>query len=120
MRNGWLDPDARLATRAFIFPSVVLMSILLTTPLALGYVANSTIFSGAEASFQSKVYRYSYPGILGDATAGVVAWAVARAFKGWRQRIRDEVYLIGERLHNFGERRVQGRGRAGRGRPRVL
>lgn len=66
------------------------------------------------------MYRYSYPGILGDATAGVVAWAVARAFKGWRQRIRDEVYLIGERLHNFGERRVQGRGRAGRGRPRVL
>jgi len=120
VRNGWLDPDARLATRAFIFPSVVLLSTLLTTPLGLGYIANSTIFSGAEASFQNKVYRYSYPGILGIAAGGMVAWAVARAFRGWRQRIRDEVYLIGERLHNFGERKVQGRGRPGRGRQRVL
>lgn len=93
------------------------MTILITTPLALGYTANSILFNGAEAGVQSKVYRYSFPGVLGLAAAGVLVWLVARAFRGWRQRIRDEVYLVGERLHNFGETRVNGRrGRGGGGR----
>lgn len=43
---------------------------------------------------------------------GFAAYAIGVAFRGWRQRIRDEVYLIGERLHNFGERKVV---RVGRG-----
>lgn len=48
---------------------------------------------------------------------GLAAYILALAFRGWRQRIRDEVYLIGERLHNFGERKVVrvGRGVAGGG-----
>jgi E3 ubiquitin-protein ligase MARCH6 len=106
MRHGWLNPDIRLATRSFIFPASVVMAFALVAPLAMGWGANKSIFFGADATFHNRVYRYSYPAML---TLGFVmfgAYGVGAAFRGWRQRIRDEVYLIGERLHNFGERKV--------------
>jgi E3 ubiquitin-protein ligase MARCH6 len=31
---------------------------------------------------------------------------LARIVTRWRLVVRDEVYLIGERLHNFGEKRA--------------
>ncbi|KAL8762671.1 MAG: hypothetical protein Q9184_001378 [Pyrenodesmia sp. 2 TL-2023] len=105
VKDGWTDPDVRLATRGFIFPATVLMSILLLAPLALGGLVNASL-SDAEADWKGAVYRYSYPGILALGIAAVVLDYSARAFKGWKRRIRDEVYLIGERLHNFGERRT--------------
>lgn len=59
------------------------------------------IESSAEAT--AKAYRYCYP--LAMACVGGVTslmW-LGRATGRWRARIRDEVYLVGERLHNFGE-----------------
>ncbi|KAL8928788.1 MAG: hypothetical protein Q9208_001566 [Pyrenodesmia sp. 3 TL-2023] len=105
VKDGWTDPNVRLATRGFIFPATVVMSILLLAPLALGGLVNTSL-SDAEAEWKSAVYRYSYPGVLALGIAAVVLDYTARAFKGWKRRIRDEVYLIGERLHNFGERRT--------------
>ncbi|KAI4178089.1 MAG: hypothetical protein LQ346_007569 [Caloplaca aetnensis] len=105
VKDGWTNPDVRLATRGFIFPATVLMSILLLAPLGLGALVNASL-SDAEADWKSAVYRYSYPGILALGIAAVVLDYSARAFTGWKRRIRDEVYLIGERLHNFGERRT--------------
>ncbi len=29
-------------------------------------------------------------------------WGLMDVFRSWKVRIRDEAYLIGERLHNFG------------------
>lgn len=117
IRNGWLNPDIRLATRSFIFPASLLMVFALVAPLALGWLANKSAFIGADEVFHQRVYRYSYPAVLGCGLLGFAAYVVALAFRGWRQRIRDEVYLIGERLHNFGERKVVrvGRGVAGGG-----
>lgn len=57
------------------------------------------------------VFRYAYPAVLGLAIQCLGVWALVGVLRGWRQRIRDEVYLIGERLHNFGERK----GSAGHG-----
>ncbi|MCJ1400804.1 hypothetical protein MMC11_004012 [Xylographa trunciseda] len=104
-QHSWLRPDVRLATRAVIFPATLVMVLGLTTPLGLGWLANKTVFVGLHATVQQIVYRYSYPVVAGLAvgTAGCVA--LARALGGWRGKVRDEVYLIGERLHNFGERR---------------
>jgi E3 ubiquitin-protein ligase MARCH6 len=39
----------------------------------------------------------------------VALWAskeAVRMLTRWRLVVRDEVYLIGERLHNFGERKA--------------
>ncbi|KAL8730180.1 MAG: hypothetical protein Q9166_004263 [cf. Caloplaca sp. 2 TL-2023] len=102
-QNGWTDPDARLATRGFIFPGMVLLSFVLLTPLGMGWVADRTFLSEADAATKSLVYRYSFPAFLGLGIGMVVLYYTAKAFQGWKKKIRDEVYLIGERLHNFGE-----------------
>jgi E3 ubiquitin-protein ligase MARCH6 len=50
-------------------------------------------------------FRYSYPLFL---CFGVVLFAIYLLWgmlRRWQMLIRDEVYLIGERLHNFGERK---------------
>jgi E3 ubiquitin-protein ligase MARCH6 len=55
------------------------------------------------------VYRVSFP-LAALLAAGVVAlWSAVGVLRTWQVRIRDEAYLIGERLHNFG-----GTGGAGR------
>lgn len=113
VRNGWLDPDARLATRAFIFPGTVLMLFLLALPLTLGRVVSTLWSHGDEEMVSTLVYRYSAPALLGLVLLGVALGMLENAFLAWRRRIRDEVYLIGERLHNFGESRKVGRAAAG-------
>ncbi|KAL8786402.1 MAG: hypothetical protein Q9213_002818 [Squamulea squamosa] len=106
IRNGWTDPDVRLATRGFIFPALMLTSVLLLTPLGAGWVVNQSFMSEIGGATKIAVYRYSYPAFLGLGIATVVFHYMARAFRGWKRRIKDEVYLIGERLHNFGERKT--------------
>lgn len=113
VRHGWLNPDIRLATRSFILPASILMAAALTAPLGLGWAANQTVFADADPDKQSRIYRYSYPGVLALGMLAAAMWGLGIAFEGWRQRIRDEVYLIGERLHNFGEKRG---GKVGKGK----
>ena len=60
------------------------------------------------------LYRFSYPVTLAAGMSIWGAWSAIRALGRWRRRIRDEVYLVGERLHNFGETRVAGMGTHGR------
>jgi E3 ubiquitin-protein ligase MARCH6 len=100
LRQGFWRPDIRLATRAFVLPSLVVTSMLLVAPLGLGWTINVML---GQSELQAKVYRYAYPGILGVALALYCALLLKRQVGVWRTRIRDEVYLIGERLHNFGE-----------------
>ena len=114
VRHGWLNPDVRLATRSFIFPASLLMGVALLVPLSLGWAANKLLFKSAASAFQAQVYRYSYPAVLAFALWCAGVYLAGVAFRGWRQRIRDEVYLIGERLHNFGERRGVGAGLSGK------
>lgn len=116
VRHGWLNPDVRLATRSFIFPASLLMGVALTAPLSLGWLANKVLFASRGATFQAHVYRYSYPAMSLLGLWLALLYLVGMAFRGWRQRIRDEVYLIGERLHNFGERKGLGTGSGVSGR----
>lgn len=57
----------------------------------------------AEDIVRSRMYRYAYPAVF---AVGCVACAIYGAYllvERWRRSVRDEVYLIGERLHNHGE-----------------
>lgn len=108
VRDGWLNPDVRLATRSFIFPASLLMGVAFAVPFSLAWTANRVFFPTADVVFKTRVYRYSYPVVLAFGLLIALSYLLGAAFRGWRRRIRDEVYLIGERLHNFGERRVIG------------
>jgi E3 ubiquitin-protein ligase MARCH6 len=109
-RNGYLNPDARLATRSFILPASFALGSAITWPWLIAKLALMTIWKEATEEKAILVYRYVYPAVLAAALCGVLAFWLVRCVRGWKMRIRDEVYLIGERLHNFGERKSGGAG----------
>lgn len=90
------------------------MVVALTVPLGIGRVLAATVFRNSGELARGGGYRYAYPAFaaVGLGLLGVVE--VRSAVRVWRGKIRDEVYLIGERLHNFGERRGRVIGAAGR------
>ncbi|KAH8696035.1 RING finger membrane protein [Talaromyces proteolyticus] len=106
-RDGWFRPNVSVATRAFILPALIIAVTAVVFPLGLGFVANTTFFHSSAVEIQSKVYRYAYPTTL---TVCLLVYALYLFYKKleiWRANIRDEVYLIGERLHNFSEKRAR-------------
>ncbi len=107
-QKGYLDPDIRIATRAFIFPATLVLSVALIVPFTLASLANHFSLFGSEPEQQVLVCRYAYPLCLGWVINGTGIWLSFGVMKGWRMKIRDEVYLIGERLHNFGDRSKSG------------
>ena len=105
--SSWFNPDIWLATRAFILPLLVVLGFALLIPLGFGWVLNRAWFYGASASAHTMVYRYSYPAVLFMILLYAFVRVLGRALIRWRSRVRDEVYLIGERLHNFGEKKAR-------------
>ncbi|KAI1951235.1 hypothetical protein LOZ57_001790 [Ophidiomyces ophidiicola] len=114
VRNGWLRPDVKFATRAFIIPATLATFVAVFTPLPVGFILNATIFRGESTMMHSQVYRYCYPGFLLVVLLGWGLHLLQRQINVWRMSIRDDVYLIGERLHNFGEKRARDMGSARR------
>jgi len=109
-RNGLFDPDIRLATRAFILPTLLFSTIVLLGPMMLAGLVNNLILYpviGKTLSeiARAKLYRYSYPLCASQALAVWCTHETIKATRRWRSKIKDEVYLIGERLHNFGEKK---------------
>jgi E3 ubiquitin-protein ligase MARCH6 len=129
IRRGWLDPDVSILTRSFIVPGVAGWLVAVATPLL---VAKSTIAHGLADALASEfstaaagspdqalrevylvlIYRLSFPVTAVAIFCALLLWSMVGVFHGWQLRIRDEAYLIGERLHNFGGTNVP-RPRAG-------
>lgn len=110
-RDGFFNPNAGLATRAVVLPSLILFTFILAGPPVIAAFANKLVLpavlsaGSVTQTMRTKIYRYSYPVCASQIMGLWCVWEVVRATKKWRRRIRDEVYLIGERLHNFGEKR---------------
>ena len=104
-RNGYLNPDAWLATRSFILPASFALGAAIAWPWLLAHIALMTTYNKATEEQAVLIYRYSYPSVLVAVLCILTAVWLVSCIKGWRMKIRDEVYLIGERLHNFGERK---------------
>ncbi|KAL3417465.1 E3 ubiquitin-protein ligase march6 [Phlyctema vagabunda] len=102
-RNGYLNPDARLATRSFIFPLTVVLGFLLGAPWVIASLACKSFLKQASSQEVKVIFRYAYPMMFAVVMVGVACWTLIGVVRGWKQRIKDEVYLIGERLHNFGD-----------------
>ncbi|KAF9696628.1 hypothetical protein EKO04_005400 [Ascochyta lentis] len=106
VQRGYLYPNAKLATRCFVLPVLALFTVAVAAPALLALGANFTIYRGASEATRNLVWRHSFPAVglsIGVALAGRV---LARIVTRWRLVVRDEVYLIGERLHNFGEKKA--------------
>ncbi|KAE9367618.1 hypothetical protein N431DRAFT_383408 [Stipitochalara longipes BDJ] len=108
-RDGYLNPDARLATRSFILPVGLLLCSALAYPWCLARVVTLTVLRDKPEK-HLLTYRYAYPMCLALGCIGFALYILLGWVKDWRMKIRDEVYLIGERLHNFGDRKTGSNG----------
>ncbi|KAM0339021.1 hypothetical protein ACHAPU_011080 [Fusarium lateritium] len=127
LRGGWTQPDIGVLTRAFILPGLAFAGVAIFGPPAItGALIKHDIISGiesgenelVEAARLAIIYRHSYPAVALTALLIKNTVGLVKVFNGWSARIRDEAYLIGERLHNFGAvaagaGRVRGAWRAG-------
>ena len=100
-RHGLLRPDVRLATRALILPVMAVCFVLIGLPLGLARVALVVYPRTLGAAEEARLYRFSYPAVLSAAFVSYLVLRLQSRIDDWRIRIRDEVYLIGERLHNL-------------------
>ncbi|KAF4983590.1 hypothetical protein FZEAL_1040 [Fusarium zealandicum] len=130
LRQGWMHPDIGVLTRAFVVPGLAISAAaVLGPPTIVDALVKYGVIDGAqpgadelaEVARLAVVYRQSYPAVALVALLTKNTISLARVFNGCTGRIRDEAYLIGERLHNFGAaaagaRRVRGAWRAGGGR----
>lgn len=106
-RRGYLRPDVPLLTRAFVVPAVLLAVVAVLAPpvVVVPLIRRVLVAAGTRAedvAGRALVYRVSF---LVTAAVGVgagVLWSLVGVFRGWKARVRDEAYLVGERLHNFG------------------
>ncbi|XWW99182.1 hypothetical protein V2A60_007190 [Cordyceps javanica] len=111
LRRGWQRPDVGVFTRAFVIPSLAIAVVAIFAP---PFVARSLVKyqvsgylpkAGQTAEEMAKLavfYRYSYPGAAALLVMAKNAMMMASVFNKWTSGVRDEAYLIGERLHNFG------------------
>jgi E3 ubiquitin-protein ligase MARCH6 len=104
LRRGWLQPDVKILTTAFVVPGLLFGAVAIFGPvqaarLVLHYMPRAEPQTAGElATF----FRLSYPLTMLAAFATMTLLSTIRIFRVWTARIRDEAYLIGERLHNFG------------------
>ncbi|KAI7577959.1 hypothetical protein KC316_g10078 [Hortaea werneckii] len=106
--DGYFNPNVRLTTRFLVLPALLVTTIALCTPSGLACAAISAVqpnMALLDAEARTKLYRYSYPLTAGLVMLVFCGHELSKATSRWRSRIRDEVYLVGERLHNFGERK---------------
>lgn len=106
LRHGWLEPDVKVLNRAFIVPGVSLWLAAVFGPLTLAKAAiQYTSVAGGDPSTRNAsvilTYRFCFAAALLGAIALAILRSIFRVFRSWRVRIKDEAYLIGERLHNF-------------------
>ncbi|KAG4304891.1 hypothetical protein PORY_001566 [Pneumocystis oryctolagi] len=103
VRNGYMDPDILLSTKMFIIPFGSIMILALLAPLGLGYLISIPLCRTACHDTIPYIYRYSYPLTL----LGILTVLILKGFcillTKCKQSIRDEVYLIGEQLHNYSQ-----------------
>ncbi|KAJ3494775.1 hypothetical protein NLG97_g3859 [Lecanicillium saksenae] len=111
LRRGWQRPDVGVFTRAFVAPGLAIALVAIFAPPFVakhmveyqisGYLPKA----GETAEEVAKLaifYRYSYPGAAVVLVMLKNTMILANVFNKWTAGVRDEAYLIGERLHNFG------------------
>jgi E3 ubiquitin-protein ligase MARCH6 len=111
IRDGYMYPNARIATRCFLLPVLAIWLIAMAIPSSLAWTTSRTLYAGASEQTRNMVWRFSFPAV---GLSLVALWAskeAVRMLTRWRLVVRDEVYLIGERLHNFGERKAPAQSR---------
>lgn len=106
-RRGWLNPDVRVLTRAFVVPGLFLCGFAVFAPplgvRAIEWLGGVTgqDFQGEAAVQRVKTYRQSYPILLFLGLLSKYFIMARSGYKALKVKVRDDVYLMGERLQNY-------------------
>lgn len=95
LRRGYLDPDIRIITRAFLIPGVLILSTAIFGPPSVVRLLSS---DGVDSV---RRYRQSYPMLFAVGFVVRYAFVLRRGFRALKVRVRDDAYLMGERLQNY-------------------
>ncbi|KAL7920168.1 hypothetical protein ACQKWADRAFT_299130 [Trichoderma austrokoningii] len=115
-RRWWLQPNVRLLTRGFVIPGLLMSCVAIYgPPMVARFIIRHTGLAGVSASEDvaaavtaTVIYRQSYPIAACAAILAKHAVGFVKVTNRWTASVRDEAYLIGERLHNFGSRTTSG------------
>ncbi|KAI1213375.1 uncharacterized protein F4807DRAFT_262971 [Annulohypoxylon truncatum] len=105
LRRGWLEPDIGILTRAFVIPGVLASLLMIIVPPIIAQTFLQHVLDvneGMTREMRVLTFRLAYPFMAVFWVGLLMARNMLRVFEGWQVRIRDEAYLMGERLHNFG------------------
>ncbi|UKZ88782.1 uncharacterized protein TrAFT101_004516 [Trichoderma asperellum] len=111
-RRWWLRPNVRLLTRGFVIPGLLISCVAIYGPPTVArFIIKHTSLAGGSGSEDAAaavtatvIYRQSYPIAACAAILAKHAVGFIKVMNRWTASVRDEAYLIGERLHNFGSR----------------
>ncbi|KAJ3174716.1 E3 ubiquitin-protein ligase march7 [Geranomyces variabilis] len=88
--------------RAFIMPASAACAALAAGPLLAG-LAVQKLFVTRGKTVGAEVLRWAFPCALLMAICGVAGFLAVGAVRRWMERIREEQFLVGRRLHNLEE-----------------
>lgn len=106
-RRGWLHPEVRILTRAFVVPGLIASGFAILAPPLSVYLyeliggAGGEDPEGHDAVRRVKMYRQAYPILLSLGLLVKYFITLGRGYKTLKNRIRDDTYLMGERLQNY-------------------
>ncbi|KAJ3147104.1 hypothetical protein HDU86_008100 [Geranomyces michiganensis] len=88
--------------RTFVMPASAACAALATGPLLAG-LAVQKIFVTRGKTIGAEVLRWAFPSALVIAITGVLGYLAVGAVRQWMERIREEQFLVGRKLHNLEE-----------------
>lgn len=101
-RRGWLHPETRVLTRAFVLPGLLVSAFAIFAPPVGVHLFE--VLSGIrpeDAVRRINMYRRAYPILLSLGLLTKYFITIGRGYKTLKIRIRDDTYLMGERLQNY-------------------
>ena len=107
LRRGWLEPNIGVLTRAFVLPGLLVSGIAIFGPSLFVWLLERQDLLlpadqlPAQAVDRASRYRLAYPVVFVLAMMTRYAIVMKGGFDTLKAQIRDDEYLMGERLQNY-------------------
>lgn len=108
LSQGWHNPDVKVLTKAFVLPGLLLSAAAILAPP--GIVAGLEMYGVFPAAVADKPelvaerilrYRHSYPVVAFFTILAKYGTLLRTSFDSLKAQVRDDTYLMGERLQNY-------------------
>ncbi|WBW74574.1 ER ubiquitin-protein ligase E3 Doa10 [Schizosaccharomyces osmophilus] len=97
------DPQIQELMTVYVLPLTGGLILAVTFPSLLTYLTYPFLSSVLPMFSKTEFYRMMHPIFLGFAVLAVICRRLTELSSKWSQGIRDEMYMVGSRLHNYDE-----------------